>query len=772
VSKSPLQPEQLVAVDFETHRVQRGLLAPPIVVGSRSYPDGRDEIDLARVALDRLAELLNREGLILAGANIAFDMACACASRPDLVETVFAKFERGEIFDVSIAATLDAIARGHLGEDPSTGGPIMVWSNKSNRLVKSDQYSLETCVRLWLGRTDAKSNDEFKLRYHELEGLPIEAWPDAARQYPKDDTRNTFEVAAEQVRKGFNLGWIEAWGLREKITHMTHQARAAFSMHLASCWGVRTDGEHVEQLAAKLEEKRKSEIERFKDTGFIRADGTENQAAVKRAVALAYGASGQCPRCNGTGKVPSPKTGKPIICKVYLDEEKEYHGCDGTALDLSLAPSLPRAEKGGVSASRDTLGESGDDVLEGYAEVSATDKLIDTYVPFLRAGVSRPITLEANVLVESGRASYRGLIQLLPRKGGVRDAFIERPGWVMCSTDYSALELCTLAQVCLKVVGWSKMADAINASGDPGALHTLFGARMLDVDPDEFKRRVKAKDPVAVGGRQMSKAANFGFPGLMGGCKLAITKRKEGLRFCIESGRAPACPDCEGWKGNVTCRRCYGRGALCGVDKVTTWGFTYEHGNRKPRRIPPTCRTCIEIAEQLKLDYLSQWEEMPEYFKWVQAHEGMRRDCAIMVSPGSGYIRGGLNASSGSNHPFQHLASMGAKHALWHFTRECYADRRSVLYGNARPLVFAHDEVISAVRVEVMHECAVRQAQILVESMREFVPDVAVGCEPALMWRWLKDAEPVKDASGRYVPWEPPAKKSGEKQRERYVCRA
>jgi hypothetical protein len=40
--------------------------------------------------------------------------------------------------------------------------------------------------------------------------------------------------------------------------------------------------------------------------------------------------------------------------------------------------------------------------------------------------------------------------------------------------------------------------------------------------------------------------------------------------------------------------------------------------------------------------------------------------------------------------------------------------------------------------------------------MREFVPDVHVAAEPALMRRWFKEAETVKDPSGRLVTWEPP----------------
>jgi hypothetical protein len=93
-----------------------------------------------------------------------------------------------------------------------------------------------------------------------------------------------------------------------------------------------------------------------------------------------------------------------------------------------------------------------------------------------------------------------------------------------------------------------------------------------------------------------------------------------------------------------------------------------------------------------------------------------------------------------ANHSFQSLAGFGAKHALWLVSRECYVDRSSPLYGS-RPVVFAHDEVITEIPENVAHEAAYRQAEIQIAAMREFVPDVHVAAEPALMRRWFKEAE-------------------------------
>src|SRR5690606_33982647 len=130
----------------------------------------------------------------------------------------------------------------------------------------------------------------------------------------------------------------------------------------------------------------------------------------------------------------------------------------------------------------------------------------------------------------------------------------------------------------------------------------------------------------------------------------------------VTFGRAPKCPSCasackcSGMDRRCRedhCSRCHGRGALCGVEKVTEW---------KRRAISPTCVTCIECAEELRSEWFEQWPEVREYFEWVKTHNGIEDGIAEVVSPGTGYVRGGLRASAAANHSFQHLAAMGAKH--------------------------------------------------------------------------------------------------------------
>ena len=44
----------------------------------------------------------------------------------------------------------------------------------------------------------------------------------------------------------------------------------------------------------------------------------------------------------------------------------------------------------------------------------------------------------------------------------------------------------------------------------------------------------------------------------------------------------------------------------------------------------------------------------------------------------------------------------------------------------------------------------------MVRTMQEYIPDVPVEAEPALMRRWHKDAAPVYDTAGKLLVWESP----------------
>lgn len=634
----------MIALDLETHQIQPGLLAPPIVCGSVATDrEGEPGCLLTREeALDAF-EVALRGDEVIAGANIAYDLACVANERPHLLPLIFDKYNRDQIHDVVIAESLDLIAKG--------------------RLFPGMRFSLDEIVERKLGRTNAKANDKWRLWYSVLEPYPQEFWPEDARRYPVDDAENTLEVAQIQLLVNENLEDLPA------------QCRAAFAEHLGACWGIRTDAIRVEKLRLELE-----------------ADFAKTMASVEHMGVFR----------------PPDKTGHRSQNKKRLAElvSAAYHG------------DPPRTKSGGVATDRMTLEDSGNEDLENFAKVSKLAKLRDTYWPFIKQGTVIPINVSPNVLLANGRSSYDGLIQLLPRKGGIRDCFKARERNVWCSVDYSAIEMNTLAEACLQTVGHSKLADAINAGKDA---HSLFASETYGSPYEEVLRAVASGDLIWKDRRQMMKAADFGYPGCMGAFKFAQTKRKEGLRLCLAARTAEK----------------------CGVKMIRQW-----KGNTYPA---PACEACVLQAERLRLQFFAMWPEVKEYIAWITRKlETTDR----LVQLHSGRVRGGLDVPSGANTLFSGLAGDGAKRALWRVCYECYCVPTSPLYGS-RPVIFAHDEILIEMLEEKAHEAAHRQTEIMIEEMQKVVPHVKVKAEPALMRYWYKDAQMKLDANGRLIPWEP-----------------
>ena len=708
----------MYAFDTETYLFSPGDMAPRIVCGSVAEENGEIKGQLLpnREAVISTFRRLLDSGSTISFANAAYDLAVAASADPTLFPAIFKALREGRIHDVLIAQALDAIYYGTLGTEPN-GGPLRTSKGKISK-----RYSLDVVTRLVLGRSDAKEHDTWRKSYALLEGIEAERWPEEARIYAVDDAENTLEVALAQRQ-------------HKNLENLPAQVEAAFALHLGACWGLRTDPERVEKLAAEVEEKHRVAVERYQKKRWIREDGTKDQAAVKRAVALAYGATGTCTSCGGTGKIGDGK--KSVTCK---------GGCDGTGLDLSTAPNLPRSDKGGVKTDRDALMESGADDLSDYGEATF-EKIHNTYLPWLSKGTTQPLGLQPNVLLYTGRCSYEGPIQQMPRKGGVRECFVARPGRVFCSTDYAAGELCTLAQYTHWIVGESRMIEIINATKDPGSLHTMLGAQMLGISFEDMQARIKEKDQQAKDYRQAAKSAAFGYPGGLGPVTLVLTNRRQaagetklpdgtviaGIRFCVLLGGAER----------------------CGEQKIREW---------KGRECAPVCRKCVELAEALRRTFFKTYPEVKKYLDWVSAYvEANENIPQFAWNPKKKEheilrVRGGVGYCDAANQGFQGLLSDIGKRAFCRMTREGYLGVKddgspSPLAGARFPL-FAHDEPFSELPEGTAHLAGPRIAEIMVDCGRELAPDVYWKAEPALMRAWNKGAEPVY-VDGKLMVWKP-----------------
>jgi hypothetical protein len=840
--------------DTETSKFSPGRLAPPIVCASASrVVDGKSvgQLFVGRdAAIRAFLDAVDR-GDTIATAYGAYDLCVLAQEDSSLLPIIFRLLDNGRVHCILAAETLNAIYYGTVGKD-SNGDELR---DPVTGEVKY-RYSLEIVTHLLFGRVDAKQNDWWRGSYELLRGVPEEKWPPRAKVYPVDDANNTLDDAAAQI-----LGvpgrheWVEVPGMaggpppltlcrhchreltfswpgpddrcasaprtpHRNLENLSKQVDADFCLRLGAAHGFRTDPEKVETLSKEVEEKHEVAVKRFQKKGWIREDGTEDQAAVKRDIALAYGAKGvckrcgggcECRRCGGTGKAVGghckacagvgrhvgfvqnmeivdcrgekvrgryrgcagiacltclgkgklSKPGSIVTCKTVLDEELlakgvspskavVERGCDGTGLDVDSAIMLPRTKKLGVSTDRDTAMESGDDDISDYGE-NEFEKSRTTYVPYLRKGISAPLLITPNVLVATGRCSYEGCpVHQFPRSGGERGCIRARGAWcgypeemVLGSTDYSAGELCTLAQLTFWLFRYSRMMEAINRSGDPGILHSELAAEVLGLSLDEFLRRLKAKDKQAVDFRQASKPENFGKPAGMGSPKIVYTNRKKNAGFTV-CERGPAV-NAKGEPGYWGIRFCVliGGAKECGIRKILEW---------KKRPCPPVCEKCVEVeANILSPAYFKRFPEIKDYHKWAARMCDDKKPAPSVVwdpqacRPRIIRERGDCDFPAFCNNGFQGMLADIGKDAYCEITRECYLGIRrdgspSPLAGCRVPL-FLHDEPLSELFLRTAHLSGPRIAEIMMASGSKIAPDVVWKAETALAFWWSKSME-------------------------------
>lgn len=631
----------LLSLDCETDLIAPGKQAPELACVAIWAESGASRLYGRREWLNAIAPLIRDPQVRITGHGIAFDMAVLGNEAPHLLPDIFAAYEADRIYCTEIRAKLIDIARGWRKFHP----------DKRGKLQKST-YNLEDLSLRDLNRQLDK--DTWRLRYGELKHVPIHAWPEGAKIYPLEDTRAGFDLWQFQEQFGAFL--------RDQF----RQTRSAFWIRLMSNWGIHTDPQGVWELAQRTQRDFDKIAEELKAAGLLRPD-----RQVKRR------ATGLLETEKGSRNVKA--AGERLIA-AYARQGKDY----------------PRAPKGGPKLDEQACLDSGDPILALYAKATSLGNVLSKDVPELEKGVQVPIHSYFDPLKETGRTSSAGPnIQNVKRVPGIRECFVPRPGTVFIASDYGGLELCTLAQVCKTVLGYSTLADALNAGWDP---HLMIASKILGADYQVLKEiRSGTSHPWFTSddvdnARQTGKVANFGFPGGLGAATL--------VAYALMS---------------------YG------------------------------VRMTEDQARDLKRIWLETWPEMRLYFNWINAQTSAPQPLICQLY--SERYRGGPSYTAACNSYFQGLGSDIAKDAGWHIIKACYVLRESPLWG-CRPVNFVHDEFILEAPERRAHEAAIELARIMMARARVWLPDVSIKCEPLIMSRWSKKAKPVWQ-DGRLVPWRP-----------------
>lgn len=436
----------ILAIDTETHLIAPAQQAPRLVCLSWCDGGPAEVVDREQAYVCML-EWLSCADVHIVGCNIAYDMGVLAAAFPSLIPAIFAAYDADRIQDVAVNARLQDIALGAL----------------------RPKYSLAALAERYLSIAVEKA-DTYRMRYTELDGVPLAEWPAEALAYARKDAEMPLMLAREIPESPDSF----------------RQARAAFSIHLASCWGMRTDPEAV----AALEKRTTDEIETYRAgliaAGLIDENGKKSLKAARARMIEAMGED----------------------------------GCQ-------------RTPKGHVKVDRDACRDSGDHILESYARYQKLQSLMTGAIKDYQQGTTMPIHTTFNPLVYTGRiSSLRPNLQNIRREPGVRECFVPRGGWLYLAADVDRAELHTLAQVCRWKFGYSELGARLNAGED---VHLTMGARLLGLGVAEAIAR-KAEEAVQTA-RQTAKIANFGLAGGLGAETFVGHAKKRGIALTLEESR-------------------------------------------------------------------------------------------------------------------------------------------------------------------------------------------------------------------------------------------
>lgn len=448
---------RIVGFDVETHATEQPLKKLVCL----TWDDGTGaQIVLAKDAVSIMEEFLYDQDTLLVAHNAAFDLHNLrnAGVRADLIHLALGE---NRIVCTQTQAKLHAISLGELADEKRHKLPM----------------SLAACLlrHCDIDISASKVGDDiWRLRYAELDGVPLAQWPEEALRYAKDD--------ATLVRK-----------LHSALPHFEDvfaQTRAAYALYGLSTEGIHVDQQMVSAFERYVEEKTQQGRELAQNLGFLQSKCVKGEWKISRNM----------------------KSLQALVVTAYAKSGRE----------------IPTTEKGRISTARQVLVESGNTELVEYARLGSYEKFRSTYIPILK---NAPLYPSYDSLMATGRtSSYKPNIQNPPRAEGFRECLVPRPGYVFCSIDYDAAESRALAQILKWRYGSSKLGDLFDAGMDPHLWFAgqLWAAKHNAQTPEYGELKKALKDPAhplyhEIGNkknpenlRQFAKVANFGFPGGLG----------------------------------------------------------------------------------------------------------------------------------------------------------------------------------------------------------------------------------------------------------------
>ncbi len=735
-SPGPQEQAQVCGLDTETHLIAAGDITPRLVCATfdvaqeglvtptdkihdtfKSWCIGNGDTALVEQMLELFQETYQRRMRIVI-QNASFDLGVLLRYCLDVIDGL-------QVGSVQIAKDLyqliwEVLERS-LDDEQAGGRPLVhdtiirekLWNLSSHGGIAQGKgrelrYGLSDLVKTYFGidisdnkvTTDAQgriydhnnvditgtpqAGAAWRLRYKELDGVPLDRWPLEALVYAISDAswaRKIWEVQ-EGNRRPSGYGSMNSEAL---------QVYADLGLRLYSATGFRLDQTRVSRVEGAIDIQLEKVRSLLQLNGIERPNQSINTKVVAARVEEAWKKLGRHP-------ILTP-SGESVSCSAEALEHLE-----------------------GI-----------DPILDLYRERQEVIKIKTAFIPNIRG---ERVWSNYDILKETGRTSSYGAsekgprkplyaavnIQQMPRAAGVRECFLPPEGYLIMSGDYSALELCSVAQVTYSILGHSVHREK-NLQGYD--LHSYLGSGMA-----------MSLSPQLVGEASTHDAA---YQALRANLKAARGFQDADTSPAAEHARALA----KGAKHYRNFAKPVGLGYPGGLGPKTLVSFakaTYS----------------VEMDEDQATVFRELWRqtypEMPEFFRWVEKQtdysnkDSEGQDTYCYETLGLKRFRAGASFCATANGmSMQSLSADGAKRSVCWLARATMGglppDSPYSILSDCLPLAFIHDENLIAIPDDILAtERALLSSKLMVEAMKLSMPDVLINAEPALMRRWSKEA--------------------------------
>lgn len=656
-----------IAIDFETYLISNEAPSPKPVCLSFYSPSLKEGLIVGHENMEKfLKAILESDELIIAH-NAKFENLVIYNHFPALKQLLVKKIESNGIYCTKLAE-------------------VMIGNTRKKQAFK---FALSDLVLNYFKEdisATKKDPDAWRLRYSELDGIPKSEWPQAAVDYAIDDSIWAYKVW--ELQKYVKLDYFE-------------EVKSDFYLGLMGYNGLLVSKERVKEIEDEILGKLNPTYQFLIENNLGSFD-------------------------KKTGKFKK----KLKNLQQYID--KTFQNPIKTAKGIISTTSLSMTQY---------LGEKDDQVIRQFLYLADYEKIISTFTPRLLKA-DPVIRTEYNSYVSTGRTSSRTSlafpsvnIQQMPRalkdcKWDIRNCFVPRPGYKICSIDYSGLELACTAHQLKEYYGDSLMNDIINSGDSPVDMHSKLACQIMSlktgttVTYDHFVKHKKEKEYAAY--RQLSKPINLGFPGGIGYDTMRELLFKEGIlpKFQVLEKFT-----CEKFANRV-CSKLKDMNPALRVKRTGKWEWSIVYDELVLLK-----NALLDLYPRLK-DFLTNSHEAFQTgsSKMVENEFGEWEKEPMHMYHVGHVIRDNCNYTALCNgFLMQSPAAVGAKEMVRRFVNKYQEDDRVI------PLAFIHDEIVFEVKEGPEMESIVDDvAEIMIDSMQAKLPTVRIAVEAEVMDYWMK----------------------------------